>query len=220
VTLTIKAIPAFRLHKLLTKILQGFDRIKDRYRKRNARGKGIKLVGVKSLECNFNPKAKTYNPHLHLIVENKQMADILIKEWLKIWTSRWANRASQNSQKVGDTEKALIEIVKYGSKIFTEPDVNNKSKTQCKSNIHVSALDNIFKAMKGLRIFDRFGFNLPKGNDPETENARIVQKYGVWCFEPKYFDWINAENEESLSDYKPLSGLIQLLNNNIDILLE
>ncbi len=27
--------------------------------------------------------------------------------------------------------------------------------------IYAAALDNIFKAMKGLRIFERFGFNLP-----------------------------------------------------------
>ena len=74
--------------------------------------------------------------------------------------------------------------------------------------------------MKGLRIFERVGFNLPKGDNPETANARIVQKYGEWLFEPKYSDWIDSENGLILSDYKPNSELIHLLNNNIDVFLE
>ena len=43
-------------------------------------GKGIEFVGIKSLECKFNPINKTYNPRLHIIVANKEMADILVKE--------------------------------------------------------------------------------------------------------------------------------------------
>ncbi len=48
----------------------------------------------------------------------------------------------------------MIEIVKFGSKIFTEPDGYNKSKTKGKENVYVAALDNIFMAIKGFRIFD------------------------------------------------------------------
>ncbi|WP_158235300.1 hypothetical protein [Flavobacterium sp. 9] len=41
---------------------------------------GIKLVAVKSLECNFNPKTQTYNPHLHLIVASNEIAELLVNE--------------------------------------------------------------------------------------------------------------------------------------------
>jgi hypothetical protein len=74
--------------------------------------------------------------------------------------------------------------------------------------------------MRGLRIFDRFGFNLPKANKPDPENSKVVQEYEEWVFEAKHFDWLNTENEECLSDYKPVSELIHLLNNNIDTSLE
>jgi hypothetical protein len=52
--------------------------------------------------------------------------------------------------------------VKYGSKIFSEPDVNKKAKGGRNPKLYVSALHYIFLSMKGLRIFERFGFDLPK----------------------------------------------------------
>jgi hypothetical protein len=219
VTLTIKAVPADRLRLLLRKTLQGFQIIKDKYRKRNLRGKDIKLIGIKSLECNFNAKAKTYNPHLHLIVANKMIADILKKEWLILWKGNWSYKGAQKIRPVEDTIRDLIEIVKYGSKIFTEPDVYKKVKGKGERKIYVAALDNIFAGMKGLRIFDRFGFNLPtKGKVKNT--ATRVKKYNEWVFDPKCFDWLNINNGKSLTDYKPVLELIELLNNNIDTVLQ
>lgn len=88
----------------------------------------MKLVGIKSLECNFNPAKRTYNPHMHLIVANKQMAEIIISESLIICGSKFAVRDAQNMQPVTNTEKALVETVKYRSKIFTEPDAISKAR--------------------------------------------------------------------------------------------
>jgi hypothetical protein len=200
--------------------IRAFRKINSKFRKRNQRGKGIKLIGIKSLECNFNPLKGTYNPHLHLIVPNKQVADILIDEWLKIWTPKFTHKSGQHKRQVIDRQKDLIEIVKYGSKIFTEPDVNNKAKAKGKHNIHVAALDNIFRTMKGLRIFERFGFNLLKEKDDGNANARIVREYDEWIFDHKNFDWLNTETEQTLSEYKPQLELIHLLENNIDTSLE
>jgi hypothetical protein len=220
VTLTIKAVRAKTLHPALRSILRCFRWITDKHRKRYKRGKGIELKGIKSLECNFNPERKTYNPHLHLIVENKEMADILIADWLQYWGPKWTAKIAQHSRKVENTERDLIEIIKYGSKIFTEPDVSNKMKGRGNPKIYVSALDNIFKAMRGLRIFERFGFNLPKASKPTPENSKVVQEYDEWNFKATHFDWLNTENNKRLSDFKPVSELIHLLNNNIDISLE
>jgi len=219
VTLTIKAIKAERLKILISKILEGFQIIKNRYRKKNSRGKDIKLIGVKSLECNFNPKMKTYNPHLHLIVANKEIADILKKEWLVLWKDNWTYKGAQKISKVGSTEKALIEIVKYGSKIFTEPDVRKKAETKGQSKIYVAALDNIFTAMKGVRIFERFGFDLPKDAQPKQSKATAIKEYYEWVYDANYFDWLNTENELTLSGYDPEAKLLDLLENCVDTAL-
>lgn len=123
-------------------------------------------------------------------------------------------------QRVYNSTSALIEIVKYGSKIFTEPDVNKKSNSEGNPTIHAAALDSIFKAMKGLRIFERFGFNLPNVSKIPTPEFTILRDYDEWIFEPTAFDWLNTKNEKRLADYNPIMQLVELLNNNIDITLK
>ena len=59
VTLTVKAIPAKNLNKWINDgMIRGFNRIVEKYRKRNLRGKGFKLIGIRTLECNFNSKKR------------------------------------------------------------------------------------------------------------------------------------------------------------------
>ena len=215
VTLTIKAVRDKKLRDALRSILRCFHWITEKYRKRYNRGNGIVLRGIKSLECNFNPERQTYNPHLHLIVENKEMADIFIAEWLQRWGAKWTYKKAQHSRKVENTVRDLIEIIKYGSKIFTEPDLTNKMKRHGKVKIYVSALDNIFKAMRGLRIFERFGFNLSKAY-PKAEASKVVREYEEWVFKAEEFDWVNPENEARLSNYEPAAELVQVLTNCID----
>ena len=73
ITLTSKSVRAPHLKKRVKDVLRAFKIITNRNKKRNQRGKGIKLIGIKSLECNFNPLKRIYNPHLHLVVANKEI---------------------------------------------------------------------------------------------------------------------------------------------------
>ena len=73
--------------------------------------------------------------------------------------------------------------------------------------------------MKGLRIFERFGFNLPKGRSATPTAVSIVKDYQFWEYDLKRFDWINPEGKK-LTDFDPVSQLIELLTYNIDIALE
>lgn len=220
VTLTVKAVPQIQLRKFIKALTRGFKKITAKYRKRYQRGKGVKLKGIKSIECNFNPVKKTYNPHLHIIVPDKQTADILINEWLKLWTNKFTNRAAQDKRQVEDKEGALIEIVKYGSKIFTEPDLNKKSKQTKSHNIYTAALDNIFTAMKGVRIFERFGFDLPATNNLRDSKTSLLDQYEEWEYYPKHSDWLNSTGERSLAGYIPPFELSNLLEGHIDTQLE
>jgi Replication protein len=219
VTLTIRSVPMHKLKPVINSMQKGFTRIIAKYRKKNQRGNGLKLMGVKSLECNFNSRRKTYNPHFHLIVPNRKTANILIKEWLTTSKPGWNLPVAQNMSKVFNNQTALLEVVKYGSKIFTDPDLKKKEKSKGAKKICVAALDNIFNAMKGLRIFERFGFNLPEKNSVNPGGISIVKEYDEWIFDLKQFDWINYEGKK-LTDFNPPMQLIELLNNNIDIQLQ
>ena len=114
----------------------------------------------------------------------------------------------------------MIETIKYGSKIFTEPDVNKKAKSKNDNTIYSAALYNVFEAMKGLRIFERFGFDLPKEAVMHTSSAKVVNEYFEWQFIPQYFDWCNVDNELVLSAFTPTAELSNLLGNNINAELE
>jgi plasmid rolling circle replication initiator protein Rep len=218
-TLTIRSIQAKNLNKFLGGMIKAFCQIKDTQRKRYSRGKGIKLIGIKSLECNFNPQRRTYNPHFHLITPNIETSELLINEWLKKWTPKWTSRVAQLNKSVFDNETALIEIIKYGSKIFTEPDLKKKGKQKTPPQIYATAFYNILESMKGHRIFDRFGFDLPKKEVIEKSQI-LTSDYKEWLFDPNLLDWHSSTFDEVLTGYHPTNELMCILENNIDVMLE
>ena len=116
-------------------------------------------------------------------------------------------------------DSALVEIIKYGTKIFTPSDVDNKSMKLKGGNINAAAMYNIIAAMKGLRIFERFGFNLPK-TKKEITVASVTDEYSEWKYTRKYSDWHNTENELVLTGYVAPVPLVNLLKYNIDKELE
>lgn len=163
-TLTVKSQPHQNLNKWISGMLKAFAKIRKRCDQRHRRGKGPKLIGIRSLECNFNPKSKTYNPHFHILCASKEIAEIIKKEYVELWNRGneiFAQPFLQKIRKVGDTEKDIIETIKYGAKIFTDPSMK-KGKQKGKSfKIYVAGLHTIYKAMEGHRLFGSFGFKLP-----------------------------------------------------------
>lgn len=168
VTLTVKACTAKQLNRMVIRMFRAFELIHDRCKKRYQRGKGIKLIGIKALECNFNSVKRTYNPHFHLVVSSKEVAELLVSEWIKQWrpTSgnkyKYANPVAQKISKITNLEASLIETIKYGSKVFNDPDMKKDKGKGHSPLIYVNAMYNILVAFEGRRLFERFGFNLPK----------------------------------------------------------
>lgn len=69
--------------------------------------------------------------------------------------------------------------------------------------------------MQGLRIFERFGFKLPKATPKESKVAKITTEFQEWHFVPEYFDWLNSENELTLTGYYPNIELKHLLEKTL-----
>lgn len=222
VTLTVKAVKVRSLQKWIDGMFRAFKLIHNRQKKRHERGQGIKLIGIKSLECNFNPTTKTYNPHYHIIVPTKEIAELLVKEWLFQWKDPNRLLASYKAQyirPVENLERDLIEVIKYGSKIFTEPDLKKKSQNNKKlkgpPQIYAQALHNIFKALKGKRIFERFGFDLPK--QPKKENStKLITDIQEFVFPKDSNDWTDPNTGQKLTGYSQPYELQFLLNECIN----
>lgn len=218
VTLTVKSVKAKNLNRWVYGMNRAFSIIKNRCKKRHQRGKGIQLIGVKSLECNFNPQLRTYNPHFHIIVPSKEIAELLKKEWMLQWNKKGEIHCSPKAQhirKVENLERDLIETIKYGSKIFTETDLRKKGQKATPSMVYIHALDNILCAMKGKRIFDRFGFNLPKKETKEAKR-QLINNYDEYIYSTSLTDWINQTTGECLTGYKQPIQLSYLLNECIN----
>lgn len=218
VTVTQQSVPAEKLELWFSGVDKAFRQIKNKYKKRNQRGTDIKLMGVKCLECNFNPRRKTYNPHLHLLVANKAMAKLLVKEWRMKWTEKYTDSRAQHYRRVGNLESDLIETIKYGSKIFTDFDKRDKGKIPPK--IYVAALINIYKAMKPYHLFDSFGFKLPKQEKISTATIVPTAECKDFTYAVEMTDWIDTKSGESLTGYAPTALLEWLLMENVDLELQ
>ncbi len=114
-------------------------------------------------------------------------------------------------------EKILIEILKYSSKIFTEPDLEKQDKAN--SIICVATYYNIIEVMKDRHIFDRFGFDLPKRAKP-VKKVQFVTAVKEWFYCFANTDWVGIEGELTLTGFTPPPLLISMLENNVDLKLE
>jgi hypothetical protein len=213
VTLTLKAVSAKRLKPVIESMLTGFSKIIDKHRKQEERGTGNKFIGIRSLECNFNPIRRTYNPHFHLVVQNKETAEKLIKEWMAYAKPTWTYKGAQHYRPSNNNEALLIEIIKYGSKIFTEP--NGKKGEKAPPNIYIKALYNILDAFSGHRLFASFGFTLPPQQKQASEPF-LTSDYTEWKFNPFIHDWFSPETGDTLSGFTMPPELANLLENNIN----
>lgn len=220
VTLTVKAFPKKMLRIMLQKCVQGLSQIIDKYEKRAARGNGEPLKGIRTLESNFNPTRGTYNPHLHLIVPNRQTADILVEEWIKKWTYKdptrkpLADRKGQKVVKIWNMDSALVEVIKYGTKVFTDPE--GKKRPIGIVRIYARAYYNIIVAMQGLRLFGSFGFKLPKKASNELSPPVLTTDYYVWEHKSQLQNWVNAADNSLLFEIPTNNYLEELLNWGID----
>ena len=185
-TLTTKTVRAKELNVRISLMIQNFSRIKNRCNKRHRRG-GMKLVGIRSLECNYNAAKGWYNSYYHLIVPSRPMALCIKQEWKKEWNKNefMVGEKGQDIRLVGKTEKDLIEVIKYGAKILTDPDPVNKRKRKKGDlkglKIYANALHNIYKAFDKHKLFVNFGFNLGE-NSEITNIAKDVQEFENWKY--------------------------------------
>jgi hypothetical protein len=148
VTLTAPTVKKENLKKEIQLYLDAFVRIKDKMRKQKQ-----VLKGIRKLEITYNPVKKLYHPHFHIVLEDENHANNLRDNWLKEFPN--ANIKAQDVQKAD--ANSLKEIFKY----FTKITADNKNE----ATITLPALDAIFAAVKGRRVFQSFGFKTKTRED-------------------------------------------------------
>lgn len=82
--------------------------------------------------------------------------------------------------------------------------------------IYARAFYNILAGMRGLRLFERFGFDLPKDNQKNKPNARVTIDYQEFIYVPEFHNWQYTDSEQTLFGYVPEQVVKELLENCID----
>jgi len=166
----------------------------------------IDLKGMRKLECTYNPRTDTYNPHFHLIVSGKQAAQRIIDLWLKRYPK--ASKRAQDMRKAKDG--SLIELFKY-----TVKGVH-------KGKYYPEALDQIYQALENRRTYQPFGIAKTVEEDIFGIKSEAVTFKGYennnWSWSKNAKDWVN-DHGELFTEYViegKLSEWIEDLTSSVD----
>lgn len=174
----------------------------ENHRKRRSRNKtDVILVGIRKLECTYNPIKDTYNPHFHIITKDKVTAQIIMSAWLDRQKS-----ASPLAQDIRKTVKgSSAELLKYETKVIYDVGSGRR--------IYPRSLDWIYSCVKGRRTVSTFGFKSPSvDNILDSSSIALIQDYGKWSHENT--DWIMS-NGDLLTGYVPSKGTTDLIKKSI-----
>lgn len=206
VTLTLRNVDDEELKPTLDYMLKTVKQIQDNFKKKRQRGlQSWQLVGLRKLECTYNPILNSYHPHFHFIVSGKESADVLVSEWL----SR-VKTADIKGQNVKPCRPGINhELFKYFSKIITKVDGKNMT--------YIGALDVIFTSIWGLRTFQSIGIKKHISEDILEVQSQVVvdaeseRDYWVWAGS----DWNSLNTNKGLTGYKPSDKMDELVANMV-----
>ncbi len=202
VTLTVVNVEGTKLLDKLKEMNKNFRRILDLMRKRN-----IKTRGIRKVEVTYNKESNTYHPHFHVLVEGKAQADIIHDEWLRL--NPTSKEIAQKVKSVdADNVSVYKEIFKYITKLF-EKGEDGKFK-----QVNPTALDIIFRVIKGRRTLQPFGFEAPvveeEGEIELSESTDApTEEVKVWVWTGS--DWIDIDTGEALSNFRVTRKIEKML---------
>lgn len=202
VTLTIPNVPEYALSAAITKMTSDIAAIARAIR----RTEMLTFQALRKTECTFSPVRNDFHPHFHLIVESPEAATILVKRWLDRYP-----RATLAAQDVRPCDVGMLkELFKY----FTKLTVERSSSGSRPSLAPANALDVIFRAMVGRRVYQPMGFKAavaPErdedaqiGDTCSTTSSTRVGESIDWDWLQQAHDWIDTRTGEVLTGYVPL----------------
>lgn len=197
-TLTKPTVVADKLRDGIGETVKQFSKINDVLRKR-----GIKIDCLRKLECTYS-KGR-FHAHLHLIVEGKEIAEMILAEWMK----RNPTSSSQGQCLKKANKETLSELFKYVAKPPIKKD----------GTLNAWALDRILCAMYRKRTLQPYGLfrSKPVTEDVTPEDATLIvedQDYDLYVWHQPTLDWISTETGLTLSGHQPTEKLLQFLTLN------
>lgn len=213
VTLTFRSIPTDQLSDKIEDPFKAWRKIMQaaNYRYKKTNQVKYKLSGVRKVEANYNPHQDWFNVHFHVIIDGESSANWLVDRWMQTMRKMGhkVDRSAQDIEKVAQAGKALKELFKYVTKVFTGVS-KSRSKRSTKEDFkrlsfYPDAMHQFFTAMRGKRSIQPFGGIRKVEDDPDKIELRsetasfLPDGHHVYNYCPDRMAWI-ARGEPMLLD--------------------
>ncbi len=195
VTLTIKNCKGYQLRETIESMCKTVRKINDCLRKYKP------TSGLRKIEVTYNPVTNEYHPHFHILIENKDSAEYLLKKWLEL-NPESTNIDGQDIKKAN--KGSYNELFKYTTKIL----INGKLENENELVFYPYAVDIITRSMYKKRAFQTFG-SLKKVNEEIEKNdlqAQMYESNNTDSFEWCGVDWV-SDSGEVLTNYTPTKNI-------------
>lgn len=211
VTLTVPAVYVDELKETISKMFHEFSKMISLLNKKY-KARGLRYLGLKFFECDFNAEEQFYTPHFHLIIENKIAAKQIIFQWQKRFP------VSADAQQMKPVEEGTsARIIAYASKYFANKKINVSSSTDDVPVIHLKAYLNIFKAMELHKQFFRFGFDMSNKPKPKKSRSDPAYKRERLVFDMESNGLFNADTGKKVIAFNKIPYDLKRLLVNTDI---
>lgn len=143
-------------------------------------------IGIRKVECTYNPERNDYHPHLHVLLSDYETAELMRQQWLRL--NPESDPKAQDLSRVKN-KGGYIEIFKYFTKLLAK----DNSGKRFFDPIH---MDVIFEAMSGRRVYTRLGTKKVWGCSEVTEEdeATIATLDYPEGREGEMFKWLEMED--------------------------
>lgn len=161
---------------------------------------------IRTTEVTYSKVRDDMHPHLHLLVETKKVADAIRLGWL----ARYPDARSVGQDMRRADRQAMAEIWKYATKLITD----TKDEDGSRSVVPPDKLDDIFTALRGLRLMSVVGIRSLTGKDVsndedelelDTSTPAIVRPQDdvAWEYSQTLMDFADYRTGELLTGFRP-----------------
>lgn len=165
----------------------------------------LKFSFIRKLECTYNADCDTYHPHFHFIIDSEIAAQAFLDNWLLRNNTAKLNKG--NDLRKADND-SVGELFKYFTKVVSK----SKTGTAGDYQIHLSALDTMFVALRGARTFQAGGLIKTISEDIEPTEALESGRFNVDFWQWSGFDWVSRDTAQTLTGYVPSDGMRDISN--------
>ena len=139
------------------------------------------ILGIRVLEVTHEPYQDKYNPHNHLLIDGEANANLIMHEWLKRMPE--AKLEAQTIREIQDEETEII--LSYITKGVVDLSSN------------IQALDAIFRATQGSRIFQPLG-SIRKVVPPKADEIKEATEssHNIFRWDKHEKNWVDRDTGE------------------------